>query len=49
MAVQARTGVDRIDVPRLVERLNARARYPIEESFVVQDARASQPEHSEDK
>ncbi len=49
MAVQARTGVDRIDVPRLVERLNARARYPIEESFVVQDARASQPKHSEDK
>jgi hypothetical protein len=35
MAVQQDTAVDRIDVDRLVQRLAARARYPLDESFVV--------------
>lgn len=35
MAAKSKTAVDRIDVKQLVERLDARSRYPIEESFVV--------------
>jgi len=49
MAVQGRTAVDRIDVPQLVERLNARSRYPIDASFVAQDARASHPDRDAGK
>jgi len=35
MAVKGETSVDKIDVETLVERLDARSRYPIEESFVT--------------
>lgn len=35
MAVQQEAAVDRIDVPQLVERLDARSRYPLEASFLV--------------
>jgi hypothetical protein len=34
MAAKEDLPVDRIDVPRLVERLDAISRYPIDESFV---------------
>jgi hypothetical protein len=34
MAAKEDLPVDRIDVPRLVERLDAKSRYPIDESFV---------------
>ncbi len=36
MAAKRKTAVDRIDVDQLVKRLDARSRYPLEESFVVQ-------------
>jgi len=38
MAVKADQPVDRIDVPVLVQRLDAKSRYPIEESFVKKRA-----------
>ncbi len=41
MAVKAGAAVDRIDVKTLVERLDARGRYPIEESFVFKDNEAA--------
>ncbi|MFW5693070.1 MAG: FAD-dependent oxidoreductase [Thermoguttaceae bacterium] len=37
MAVRENTAVDRIDVESLVERLDARSRYPVEESFVTKE------------
>ncbi len=38
MAARDDAAVDRIDVGSLVERLDARSRYPVEESFVVADS-----------
>jgi hypothetical protein len=35
MAAKGKTAMDRIDVDQLVKRLDARSRYPIDESFVV--------------
>ena len=37
MAAEVGAAVDQIDVGQLVARLDARSRYPIEESFVVKD------------
>ena len=41
MAVKAGAAASRIDVKTLVERLDARGRYPIEESFVFKDKQAA--------
>jgi hypothetical protein len=43
-AAREDTSVDRIDVPRLVERLDARSRYPAEPSFLVRPEAPETPQ-----